>query len=120
MSSLSGSVTTESGLASPPSSFDRIVSSVIEAAEPYFAVFGQEIRITFTQVQEIWAKLALGHGPKEKVFAILLGYAVVVLLLALYLNILTVGNMRTAGRAVRTAVRQQLLVLKVSVVSTQL
>ncbi|KAJ7881172.1 hypothetical protein B0H13DRAFT_2049858 [Mycena leptocephala] len=40
----------------------------------------------------------------EKVFAIALGYVVVVILVSLYLNLLTVGNMKTAGRAVRTAV----------------
>jgi hypothetical protein len=37
------------------------------------------------------------------------------ILLAMYLNILTVGNVKSAGRAVRSAVRQQLLVLKVCV-----
>ena len=57
--------------------------------------------------------MALSEGPSARVFAVALGYVVVCLLLALYLNILIVGNARSAGKAVRTAVRQQLLVLKV-------
>lgn len=56
----------------------------------------------------------MGSGPGERIFAISIGYAVVGFVLALYLNILTVGNARTATRAVRNAVRQQLLVIKVS------
>lgn len=57
--------------------------------------------------------MALGETPSDRAFAVILGYAVVGLLLALYLNLLTVGNAKTASRAVRSAVRQQLLVLKV-------
>ena len=56
--------------------------------------------------------MALGDGTGERVFAIALGYAVIGLLLAFYLNIFTVGSARSAGRAVRSAVRQQLLVVK--------
>lgn len=48
-------------------------------------------------------------------FAVALGYVVVMILVSIYLNLLTVGNMKTAGRAVRTAVREQLLVLKVCI-----
>lgn len=67
------------------------------------------------QAQATWTRLALGQGPSERAFAVILGYAVVGLLLSLYLNLLTVGNAKTAGRAVRSAVRQQLLVLKVRI-----
>lgn len=69
--------------------------------------------MTASGVKSTWIRLALGDGTPEKVFAVVLGYAVVGLLLALYLNILTVGNVKSAGRAVRSAVRQQLLVFKV-------
>jgi E3 ubiquitin-protein ligase MARCH6 len=82
-------------------------------AEPYFAMLGKEVRLGSVQLKETWARLALGEGPNERAFAVLLGYIVLSLLLALYLNILTVGNAKSAGRAVRSAVRQQLLVLKV-------
>jgi E3 ubiquitin-protein ligase MARCH6 len=85
----------------------------VNAAEPYFAAVGKEVRLSSEQIRTTWTQLALGQGPKEKVFAIALGYVVVVILVSLYLNLLTVGNMKTAGRAVRTAVREQLLVLKV-------
>jgi E3 ubiquitin-protein ligase MARCH6 len=85
----------------------------VDAAEPYFAAIGQEVRLGTGQLRLTWTQLALGHGPKELVFAVALGYIVVMVLISLYLNLLTVGNMKTAGRAVRTAVREQLLVLKV-------
>ncbi|KAJ6580947.1 hypothetical protein B0H19DRAFT_1112979 [Mycena capillaripes] len=96
---------------SAPSAFQ---TAVVDVAEPYFAALGKEVRIGSDQIRTTWTQLALGHGPKEKVFAIALGYIVVMILVSLYLNLLTVGNMKTAGRAVRTAVREQLLVLKVA------
>ncbi|KAJ7574391.1 hypothetical protein C8J56DRAFT_803140 [Mycena floridula] len=89
------------------------LSTVVEFAEPYFAALGKEVRVTSSQLMALWTRLALGHAPKDRVFAVILGYQVVAVLLALYLNLLTVGNVKTAGRAVRSAVRQQLLVLKV-------
>jgi len=61
--------------------------------------------------------MALGDGTGERVFAIALGYAVVGLLVAFYLNVFTVGSVKSAGRAVRSAVRQQLLVVKASPLS---
>jgi hypothetical protein len=56
--------------------------------------------------------MALGDGTAERVFAIALGYAVIGLLIAFYLNVFTIGSVKSAGRAVRSAVRQQLLVVK--------
>ncbi|KAJ6616969.1 hypothetical protein B0H10DRAFT_1346361 [Mycena sp. CBHHK59/15] len=91
-----------------------VPSAIISAAEPYFAALGQEVRLSAAQIRTTWTRLALGHGPKEKVFAVALGYVVVMILVSLYLNLLTIGNMKSAGRAVRTAVREQLLVLKVA------
>lgn len=82
--------------------------------EPYFELLGKEVRLTGVKLQTTWIRMALGSGTSSRVFAIGLGYAVVSLLFCLYLNILTVGNARTAGLAVRNAVRQQLLVLKVA------
>lgn len=88
-------------------------STIVRLSEPYFAALGKEIRVTATHAKHTWIRLALGYGTTEKIFAVVLGYTVVGLLLALYLNILTVGNVKSAGRAVRSAVRQQLLVFKV-------
>lgn len=88
-------------------------STIVNLTEPHFAALGQEVRVGVTRLQGTWIRLALGYGPTEKVFAVLLGYAVVGVILAIYLNILTVGNVKSAGRAVRNAVRQQLLVFKV-------
>lgn len=81
--------------------------------EPYFEALGREVRISSTKAQTAWIELALGSGPSNRVFAVFLGYVVAAFVLSIYLNILTVGNARTAGLAVRNAVRQQLLVLKV-------
>jgi len=83
--------------------------------EGYFALLGKEVRLWFVKFKDAWYRMAVNSGPAERVFAIVLGYTIVALVLALYLNILTVGNARTATRAVRNAVRQQLLVLKVCV-----
>lgn len=81
--------------------------------EPHFAILGDKITDSVIRLQATWKRMALGQGPGERAFAVALGYAVVGMLLSLYLNILTVGNVKSAGRAVRSAVRQQLLVIKV-------
>lgn len=88
-------------------------SAIARYLEPYFAALGKEVRTFATRSKATWISLTLGHGTVDKIFAVVLGYAVVATMVALYLNILTVGNVKTAGRAVRSAVRQQLLVLKV-------
>ena len=86
---------------------------IIMKAEPYFAVLGKEVRLSVESLKDSWLRLALGHGPTERLFAVSLGYVIFGLIIAVYLNILTVGTARSAGRAVRSAVRQQLLVIKV-------
>jgi E3 ubiquitin-protein ligase MARCH6 len=107
-------VETQPGGSSVFSKFETAFPSFVNKTEPYFAMLGKALRIRSARTQDIWTQFALGEGPSERMFAVLLGYAVVGLLLALYLNILTVGNAKSAGRAVRNAVRQQLLVLKVA------
>lgn len=94
--------------------FDQI-PAYLGPMEDYFALLGKEVRLGFIKFKGAWYHMAVGSGPAERGFAIGLGYAIITLALALYLNILTVGNARTATRAVRNAVRQQLLVLKVCV-----
>lgn len=97
-----------------PSWIEQTFPEFVTYAEPYFAILGREVRVTGERLGLAWVKMALGSGPADRAVAILLGYLVVGLGIAIYLNILTVGNARSAGRAVRNAVRQQLLVLKVS------
>ncbi|THH12440.1 hypothetical protein EW146_g7700 [Bondarzewia mesenterica] len=87
---------------------------IVQLLEPHFAAFGREVRITTENTKEVWTRFALGDGNAEKVFAVALGYAVVGIMLAFYLNVLTVGTVKSAGRAIRNAVRQQLLVIKVA------
>ena len=88
-------------------------SAFMQVISPYFAPVGEMVRALSKDAQETWFRLAVGDGTLEKVFAIFLGYAVDIVLLALYLNVLTVGSMKNAGRAVRSAIRQQLVVIKV-------
>ena len=92
-------------------SFDSMLGRLVE---PYFASFGQEVRNTAEGVGDWWVRMSLGRGPVEKAFAIVYGYLLVGISLAIYMNILTVGTIKTAEKAVRTAVRQQLLVVKVT------
>lgn len=88
-------------------------SILFRLAEPLFAPIGHAVRMHSADAKETWIRLAVGNGTSSRIFAIALGYTVDALLLALYLNVLTVGSVRSAGRAVRNAVRQQLLVVKV-------
>jgi E3 ubiquitin-protein ligase MARCH6 len=100
-------------------SFLESDSVIARYLEPYFATLGREVRTASEQLQTSWVNLTMGQGTREKVFAIILGYGVVGVLLAIYLNVFTVGNARSAGRAIRSAVRQQLLVVKVMSLSLQ-
>ncbi|KAN0115652.1 hypothetical protein V8E52_006771 [Russula decolorans] len=102
---------------STPSIITRFLESkqpIVVAAEPYVEALGKQARTSSYQVATGWTRMALGDGTGERVFAIALGYAVIGLLVAFYLNIFTVGSVKSAGRAVRSAVRQQLLVVKVA------
>ena len=90
--------------------FDSMLGRLIE---PYFASFGQEVRSTVERIVNWWIRMSLGRGPVEKAFAIVHGYLLIGISLAVYMNILTVGTIKTAEKALRTAVRQQLLVVKV-------
>ncbi len=95
---------------------DRVLESnhpAVQAAERYLEVLGKQVRKSSYQVATSWTRMALGDGTGERIFAIALGYAVIGLLIAFYLNVFTVGTVKSAGRAVRSAVRQQLLVVKV-------
>lgn len=91
-------------------------STIARLLEPQFAYVGREVQVFTDHFQQSWIRLTLGQGSSERAFAIVLGYGVVGIILAFYLNVFTVGNARTAGRAVRNAVRQQLLVVKVRVI----
>lgn len=96
---------------------DRILESnhpAVQAAESYLEVLGKQVMTSSYQVATSWTRMALGDGTGERIFAIVLGYAVIGLLIAFYLNVFTVGSVKSAGRAVRSAVRQQLLVVKVA------
>ncbi|KIK61982.1 hypothetical protein GYMLUDRAFT_198796 [Collybiopsis luxurians FD-317 M1] len=99
---------------SQPTILSQAFETSIDYVEPYFAPIGEEVQQIYTKSGELWTQLATGDGPVEKIFSVVFGYCLLASILAVYLNILTVGNVKTAGRAVRGAVKQQLLVLKVA------
>jgi len=105
-------VTSSSNIGLPLSILDSIPDH-LGPLEPHFAALGSEIRELTSSLRETWIRLALGTGPTSRIFAIFLGDTVSTFLFCIYLNILTVGNARTAGAALRNAIRQQMLVLKV-------
>lgn len=67
----------------------------------------------YQQALATYMKFAHGDTTTDRVLFIMVGYSIVGVLVAFYLNILTVGNIQNAGRAVRTVVKQQLMVMKV-------
>ncbi|KDQ50759.1 hypothetical protein JAAARDRAFT_81797 [Jaapia argillacea MUCL 33604] len=89
-------------------------SKYIRLAEPHFAALGRWVRFSSSRFSSTWTRLALGSDIPDRVFAIGLGYVVVGFGLAVYLNVLTVGSVQNAGRAVRNVVREQLLVAKMA------
>jgi E3 ubiquitin-protein ligase MARCH6 len=114
--SLPSKLAADSRSNSTPSFIARLLESnhpVVEATEPYLEALSKQVRISSCQIATGWKRMALGDGTGERIFAISLGYAVIGLLIAFYLNVFTVGTVKSAGRAVRSAVRQQLLVVKV-------
>ena len=82
--------------------------------EQRFAWLGRHVRLSSLAMKDTWIDLANGDATINRVFSIVLGYVIVGLAVALYLNLLSVGRVQSAGRAVRNAIRQQLIVLKVS------
>ncbi len=81
--------------------------------EPHFASLGKDVRSSSISFKAQWFELASGDMAINQVFAITFGYALVGFGLAVYMNIINVGSMRTAGRAVRSIVRQHLVIVKV-------
>lgn len=93
---------------------DHVTNSPVgRFLEPYFIRLGAWVRLNVVAVKATWIELATKDGSLNRFFAVVLGYLIVALLVALYLNVLNVGNVRNAGRAIRNAIRQQLIVLKV-------
>lgn len=106
-----GAIGSDTGAAS---FLDKAFESMLgRQVEPYFATVGQEVRKSAEGITGWWMRMSLGRGPVEKAFAIVFGYSLIGISLAVYMNVLTVGTIKSAEKALRTAVRQQLLVVKV-------
>ncbi|SJL04278.1 uncharacterized protein ARMOST_07639 [Armillaria ostoyae] len=91
---------------------DQLKDGAIEWFEPSFTALGKEVRLSVVRFRDRWSDIALGHGSAGRASAIIVGYAVVALIVALYVHLLAIGN-READRSVKSAFRQHLLVAKV-------
>lgn len=108
----------------PSPAYSRITTRtgafLLQSGEDYFATLGRYVRLGSTALWNEWIKLVEGDGATERVIAVMLGYTIAALLAALYLNTITVGNVKSMGRAVRNAVRQQMIVFKVRFIHSSL
>lgn len=93
---------------------DRMLESpTIQPIVPQLEKLGRLVRVNALALKELWIGLASGDASVNKIFAVSLGYVLVGTGVAIYLNVLSVGNVRSASRAFRNTVRQQIFVLKV-------
>ncbi|QRV88979.1 E3 ubiquitin-protein ligase MARCH6 [Ceratobasidium sp. AG-Ba] len=106
---------------SPTNVAERIVFSLpapsirsLEDIESRFAALGRTVRLFSHAFARRWQQLAVADGTSERAFAITLGYLVLTLVMGIYLGVLNAGAVRGAARALRNAVKQQLIVIKVA------
>lgn len=90
------------------------MSRALITAEPHFRPLGESVRLNAMAFVKDWETMVRGDGIQERIFAVLLGYAVAGITLLMYMNLLSLGVLRDAGRQFRLTVLHQLLVLKVS------
>ncbi|KAG8692681.1 hypothetical protein FRC09_011037 [Ceratobasidium sp. 395] len=106
---------------SPTNTVERIVFRLpapsvrsLESIESRFAALGRAARLFSHAFARRWQQLAVADGTSERAFAISLGYLVLTLVMGIYLGVLNAGAVRGAARALRNAVKQQLIVIKVA------
>ncbi|KAG8767308.1 hypothetical protein FRC12_006318 [Ceratobasidium sp. 428] len=104
---------------SPTNAVERIVFRLpapsvrsLESIESRFAALGRAARLFSHAFARRWQQLAVADGTSERAFAISLGYLVLTLVMGIYLGVLNAGAVRGAARALRNAVKQQLIVIK--------
>ncbi|KAG8699785.1 hypothetical protein FRC08_005103, partial [Ceratobasidium sp. 394] len=105
---------------SPTNTVERILFGLpapsvqsLEDIESRFAALGRAVRLFSHAFARRWQQLAVADGTSERAFAITLGYLVLTLVMGIYLGVLNAGAVRGAARALRNAVKQQLIVIKV-------
>ncbi|CAE6382190.1 unnamed protein product [Rhizoctonia solani] len=106
---------------SPTNAVERIIFRLpapsmqsLEHVESRFAAFGRTVRLFSHAFARRWQQLAIADGTSERAFAICLGYIVLCMIMGIYLGVLNAGAVRGAARALRNAVKQQLIVVKVA------
>lgn len=106
---------------SPTSTAERILFQLpapiesLEQIESRFSALGRTVRLFSHAFVRRWQQLTLSDGTSERAFAICLGYIVLCTVMGIYLGVLNAGTVRGAARALRNAVKQQLIVLKVRI-----
>ncbi|CAE6474360.1 unnamed protein product [Rhizoctonia solani] len=106
---------------SPTNAAERIIFRLpapstrsLEQIESQLAAFGRTVRLFSHAFARRWQQLTIADGTSERAFAICLGYIVLCMVMGIYLGILNTGAVRGAARALRNAVKQQLIVVKVA------
>jgi E3 ubiquitin-protein ligase MARCH6 len=105
---------------SPTNVVERIAFSLpapsvqsLEFLESRFSTLGRTVRLFSHAFARRWQQRTLADGTSERGFAICLGYMVLCMVMGIYLGVLNAGTVRGAARALRNAVKQQLIVVKV-------
>ncbi|CAE6428946.1 unnamed protein product [Rhizoctonia solani] len=106
---------------SPTNAVERIIFRLpapslrsLEHVESRFAAYGRAVRLFSHAFARRWQQLTIADGTSERAFAICLGYMVLCMVMGIYLGVLNAGAVRGAARALRNAVKQQLIVVKVA------
>ncbi|CAE6440306.1 unnamed protein product [Rhizoctonia solani] len=106
---------------SPTNVIERIIFRLpapsmqsLERVEARFAALGRAVRLFSHAFARRWQQLTIADGTSERAFAICLGYMVLCMVMGIYLGVLNTGAVRGAARALRNAVKQQLIVVKVA------
>ncbi|KAG8733382.1 hypothetical protein FRC11_006727 [Ceratobasidium sp. 423] len=106
---------------SPTNAVERIIFRLpapsmqyLERVESRFTALGRAVRLFSHAFARRWQQLAIADGTSERAFAICLGYMVLCMVMGIYLGVLNAGAVRGAARALRNAVKQQLIVVKAS------
>ncbi|KAJ1306920.1 hypothetical protein OPQ81_007903 [Rhizoctonia solani] len=106
---------------SPTNAVERIIFRLpapsmqsLEYVESQFTALGRTMRLFSHAFARRWQQLTIADGTSERAFAICLGYIVLCMVMGIYLGVLNAGAVRGAARALRNAVKQQLIVVKVA------
>jgi E3 ubiquitin-protein ligase MARCH6 len=100
----------------PTSAQDRILaqlSHIVRYAEEHVSSLRQSTQEFLASFREQFELLTIGNGPRERVFAVILGYIAFVICAAVYVNNAEPRGLKGIAGIIRTTIIQQVIVLKV-------